>query len=144
MRPESRGNPGKRVVIKERGSYQDVARIEHSLRKAEIIFLVQCVWQANEKKIIAGDRDDTMPIAQFFLRRVAGNRVCCRWMTPPAPAFRRAERTIRLRDYALSGAVVQDYEACRHSVAGCPASGNRLLFCLRFSFNPLSALTSGR
>lgn len=98
----------KRVVIKERGSYQDVAGIEHSLRKAEIIFLVQCVWhapacwQANEKMIIAGDRDETMPIAQFFLQRVTGNRVCCRWMMPPAPAFRHAERTIRLRDYALS------------------------------------------
>jgi len=58
-------------------------------------------WLANRKKIISGDRDETMPTAQSFLRMVTGNRVCFRSMMPPLPAVRHAEHTIRLRDYAL-------------------------------------------
>lgn len=53
---------------------------------------------ANRKKIISGDRDETVPTAQSFLRMVTGNRVCSRSMMPPVPAFRHAEHTIRLRD----------------------------------------------
>lgn len=124
---------------KRTGSYQNVEKSDLCLRKSEIIFLFEYVWQANEKMIIAGDRDEIMPIAQFFLRMVTGNRVCCRWMMSPSPAFRHAEHTIRWQDCALPCAVVQHYGVCRHSVAGCLPSGNKLLFCLHFSFNPLSA-----